>query len=98
MEYVRNKLVYERRLPYRWGRLQESTRPDARTFQSQGIVLLLTNVPYAERLYYTPGLNFTKYYNERAAGRWFDRFVTGVDRHFIEQKFAERVKSLLNRY
>lgn len=44
---------------------------------SKGIVQIVSQGPYAQRLYYNPQYNFNQEFNTQAKGEWWEDFLTG---------------------
>lgn len=54
---------------------------------SNGIVQIISQGPYASRLYYNPQFNFNKEFNTNAKGEWWEDFLTGSKKDRPEQLF-----------
>lgn len=75
-------------IPFDVGTLQRNTFWE-RNAAEEGAVLLISNTPYARRLYFNPEYNFRKTNNAHAGAGWFDPYITGNKRDFIRDKFIE---------
>lgn len=76
-------------IPFDTGTLERSTFVD--TSQSEnGHVSLVSDTPYARRLYFHPEYNFDQSEKPNAKGRWFEDYLPGGDKQeFAHEKFAE---------
>ena len=76
-------------MPFRSGRMQGSVFVDDTSLTS-GECSLMTEGPYARRLYYHPEYNFRTAENPNAKGRWLDDYLKGgIRENFIPDAFAE---------
>lgn len=83
-EALHTEVVQAQVLPRDTGALQnESTFADYSN-SSRGIATLVSNTPYARRLYYHPEYNFQTDENPNARGQWYEDWLPG-GKH---QKFA----------
>ena len=76
-EALHTEVVQAQVIPFDTGNLQnESTFVDC-TNSSQGKVTLVSNTPYARRLYYHPEYDFQKDENSNARGNWYADWLPG---------------------
>jgi hypothetical protein len=75
-------------IPFDTGTLQLNTYWE-RNVNKTNQINLVSNTPYARRLYFHPEYNFRTTNNENAGGRWFDTYIDGDKKDFIEEKFKE---------
>ena len=78
-------------IPFDIGTLQLSTTWE-RDAAANSTVLISSNTPYARRLYFHPEYNFRKTNNANAGAGWFEPYITGNKKDFIQDKFAEFVR------
>ncbi len=93
-EAVHTEVVQAQVFPFDTGNLQnESTFVDC-SESSQGKVKLISNTPYARRLYYHPEYNFQTDENPNAKAMWYEdweeggskaRFAPKAFKHFYKQ-------------
>lgn len=66
-----------------------------RTFVDYDVPLRLVSIvsdePYARRLYYNPEYHFSKLKNANAQGLWFEPWIVGSHKDFIVKAFNEFV-------
>lgn len=76
-EALHTEVVQAQVFPFDTGNLQnESTFVDC-SDSSKGKVTLVSNTPYARRLYYHPEYNFQKDENPNARGNWYEDWLPG---------------------
>lgn len=56
------------------------------------VVRVVSEAPYARRLYFHPEYNFSKDGNPNAGGLWFDPYVNGSKKNFVPTTFAKLMK------
>lgn len=71
-------------MPFDVGTLQNEATSVDRSERSKGIERIVSNTPYARRLYFHPEYNFQTVNNPNAQGEWLDAWVKG--------KYANQVK------
>lgn len=76
-EALHTEVVQAQVFPFDTGNLQnESTFVDC-SESSKGKVTLVSNTPYARRLYYHPEFHFQTDENPNAKGRWYEDWMPG---------------------
>lgn len=75
------------------GQLQGSMFVD-RTFDFDGRVSLVSNTPYARRLYYHPEYNFYRGHNPKAGGLWYEPYISGKRRSWMVRAFEAFMRKL----
>lgn len=55
-------------------------------------VRVVSEAPYARRLYFHPEYNFRKDRNANAGGLWFDPYVNGNKKDFVPTTFAKLMR------
>lgn len=71
-------------IPFDVGTLQNASTKVDRSDLSRGIARVVSNTPYARRLYYHPEYNFQTDNNPNARGKWLDEWING--------RYADQVK------
>lgn len=93
------KLLYEdmkeaQVMPYKTGHMQD----EATKVQKRGkVVTLITDTPYAKRLYYHPEYNFNHEHNAHAKAFWTEDYVDGDKKDFLLKATAECIRKRLGR-
>jgi len=81
-------------IPYDQSTMQnDQTFVDASNID-KGVVAIISNTPYARKLYYHPEYNFQTVNNPNAQGRWFDEWVVGNKKELSYKYFVEMMKRL----
>ena len=79
-------------MPFDTGALQNrSTFVDSSDI-NKGKVSIVTDTPYARRLYYHPEYKFNRDNNKKAGGKWFDPYISGKKKNFANKTFARFMK------
>lgn len=73
------------KMPFDIGTLHDSTFVD-RTEMEEGTVYIVSDTPYARRLYYHPEYHFSKKEHSKAGGRWLDDYLPGGKKQDFAQK------------
>lgn len=60
-----------------------------------GVVAIVSDTPYARRLYYHPEYNFQTSKNKNAGGKWFQPWIDGDKKDFAAKAFAEKLRQNL---
>lgn len=55
-------------------------------------VSIVTTAEQAARLYFHPEYNFNRTKNTRAGGKWFEPWISGSEKDFIEKTYAEMLR------
>lgn len=80
-------------IPFNEGTLQNVMTDVDDHAANKGLVQIVTQGPYAARLYYNPQYNFNQEFNTNAKGEWWEDFLTGskkdrpsqLYKHFYQQ-------------
>lgn len=93
-EALHTDVVQAQVMPRDTGHLQnDSTFVDYSQARS-GTVSLITQTPYARRLYFHPEYNFSRVENPNAQGKWLENWINGDKRDFCEDTYAALFKKL----
>ena len=85
---IRTDLVQSQTMPFDTGQLQNRSTFIKRVNGSYLKVSLVSDTPYARRLYFHPEYNFKKDENPNAGGLWFEPYLTGEKKDFARKTFA----------
>lgn len=82
-------------MPFDTGALQNrGTNRDTSNI-SKGVVSIVSDTPYARRLYYHPEYNFRTDKNPHAGGMWFQPYIDGNKKAFCQNAFKRLLGSKL---
>lgn len=59
---------------------------------AKGVVQIVSQGPYAARLYYNPQYDFNQQFNVNAKGEWWEDFLTGAKKNRPHQLFKYFLK------
>ena len=90
-EEVRVDVQQAQTMPLDTGNLQN--RSTFARANRDGTADIVSDTPYARRLYFHPEYNFSKRDNPNAGGMWFEPYISGVKRLFVEKTFARLLRS-----
>lgn len=86
---LRTDLIQSQTMPFDTGNLQNNSTYIDDENSSNGQVSIVSNTPYARRLYYHPEYNFQKEKNPFAGGLWFEPYISGSKKNFVKDTFAK---------
>lgn len=93
-EALHTDVVQAQVMPRDTGHLQnDSTFVDYSQSKS-GTVTIVSQTPYARRLYFHPEYNFRKVENANAQGKWFEDWISGSRKDFCKNAFSKFFKKL----
>lgn len=93
-EALHTEVVQTRVMPYDSGHMQDDGTTVDYSQSKNGKVSLVTQTPYARRMYYHPEYNFRKDKNPNAQGKWLEPWITGSKKDFCVNTFTELFKRL----
>ena len=88
-------VVDEQVMPMDTGTLQNSSTFVETSERSTGVVGIISDTPYARRLYYHPEYNFRTSENKNAGGKWFQPWIDGDKKDFAADAFAKLLRQNL---
>ncbi len=92
---VKRDLQTSETMPYDTGELQNRSTFVDDSKKDSGKVSIISDTPYARRLYMHPEYNFRKNKNKNAGGEWFEPYINGNKKDFAKKKFAKIMKGKL---
>lgn len=92
IDALRTEVVQAQVMPFDTGTMQNDSTFADYSGSSKGQVKLITSTPYARRMYYHPEYNFQKTENPNARGNWYEQWITGKDKKFCQNAFAQFYK------
>lgn len=93
-EALHTEVVQAQVMPRDTGHLQNDSTFVDHSQSKSGIVSLVSQTPYARRLYFHPEYNFRTVENPNAQGKWLEPWITGKDKDFCPKAFAAFYKQL----
>lgn len=92
---TKSDLIRAQTMPFDTGKLQDRSTFVDDNKKNRGKVSIVTDTPYARRLYYHPEYNFQKNKNPNAGGMWFAPYIDGNKRNFCQNAFKRILGSKL---
>lgn len=92
---VKGDLQRSQTMPFDTGELQNRSTFVDDSKKNSGKVSVVSDTPYARRLYMHPEYNFRKDKNKNAGGEWFESYINGNKKDFAKKKFAKIMKGKL---
>lgn len=94
-EALHTEIVQSEVMPRDEGTLQNEKTFVDYSQSRQGIVSLVSEGPYARRLYFHPEYNFQKFENAFAGGKWLEPWLKGgKNEDFCSKTFAKIYKAV----
>lgn len=92
-DFLRRDVMDAQVMPYDTGHMQRDSTFVDHSQAKSGTVSLVTQTPYARRLYFHPEYNFWKGRNKNAQGKWLEPWKEGGEKEDVcKKKFAELFK------
>lgn len=79
-------------MPFKEGELQDRNTDKDDSTKNSGKVSIVSDTPYARRLYFHPEYNFRKDKNKKAGGVWFGPYISGSKKNYARKTFAKIMK------
>lgn len=92
---VKRDLQRSQTMPYDTGELQNRGTSVDDSNKNSGKVSVVSDKPYARRLYFHPEYNFRKDKNKNAGGEWFAPYISGDKKDWTSKKFVKIMKGKL---
>lgn len=93
-EALHTEVVQAQVMPRDTGHLQNDSTFVDYSKSKNGIVSLVTQTPYARRLYFHPEYNFQKKENPNAQGKWLEPWISGEKKDFCRNAFIALYKRI----
>lgn len=94
MGIMKTDLLQSQTIPFDTGMLQnDATFLDISRAQD-GCIAIVSDAPYAARLYFHPEYNFRTDENKDAGPHWFESYISGEKKDFILENYSRLLKAL----
>lgn len=93
-EALHTDVVQAQVMPRDTGHMQDESTFVDYSDSKNGTVSLVTQTPYARRLYFHPEYNFQTKENPRAQGRWLESWINGDQKDFCKDTFKALYKKI----
>lgn len=92
---LKSDLQKSQTMPFDTSALQNRSTFIDDSKKKSGRVTIVSDTPYARRLYFHPEYNFQKTKNKNAGGMWFETYINGQKKNWTSKKFAKIMKGKL---
>lgn len=92
---IKGNLQQSQTMPFDTGALQNRSTFVDDSKKNSSKVSIVSDTPYARRLYFHPEYNFKKNKNPNAGGEWFEPYINGNKKSFAQKTFARILKGKL---
>lgn len=89
---LKTDLIQSQTMPFDTGALQNRSTFVDDSQSNMGSVSVVSDTPYARRLYFHPEYNFRKDKNPNAGGMWFEPYISGDKKDFVKETFERFMK------
>lgn len=89
---MKTDLVQSQTMPFDTGALQNNSTFIDDSKRGSFKVKIVSDTPYARRLYFHPEFNFQKGKNPNAGGQWFETYISGAKKDFASKTFSKLMK------
>ena len=94
-EAIKTDLIKSQTMPFDTGTMQnDSTYVDDKRI-IKGIAQLVTDTPYARKVYFDPEINIKKEKNPNAKQYWYEDYISGEKKNLPIQYFQQMLKRRL---
>ncbi len=92
---IKSDLQQSQTMPFDTGALQNRSTFVDDSKKNSGTVSIVSDTPYARRLYFHPEYNFQKKHNANAGGMWFQPYIDGKKKNFASHTFVKILRGKL---
>lgn len=89
---LHSDVVQAQVMPFDSNNLQNMSTFTDLSNSKNGTVSLVSQTPYARRLYFHPEYNFQTTHNPNAQGRWLEPWIGGDKKDFCKERFIVHYK------
>ena len=93
-EALHTEVVQAQVMPRDTGHLQNDSTFVDYSKSNSGVVTLISQTPYARRLYFHPEYNFSTTENPNAQGKWLEPWIDGKEKEWCKETFTNFYKQL----
>ena len=90
---VKSDLMDSQTMPFDTGFLQNQATFVDESDASSGSVSIISDAPYARKMYFHPEYNFKKDNNPNAGGMWFEPYINGNKKDYAKKVFARYLRN-----
>ncbi len=90
-ETILEDVKHSQTMPFESGVLQNDSTFIDSSKVNRGEVRIVSDTPYARRLYFHPEYNFNREHNPNAGGEWFEPYITGAKKDMAQLRFERYI-------
>ncbi|MBP3328728.1 MAG: hypothetical protein J6L91_07460 [Clostridia bacterium] len=90
---VKTDLMQSQTMPFDTGALQNRSTFVDSSQAKRGKVYVVSDEPYARRLYFHPEYNFQTTNNPNAGAEWFEPYISGAKKDYAQKVFTAFMRS-----
>lgn len=94
---IKTDVQQSQTMPFKTGALQNRStfvdKSQAKDFK----VSIVSDTPYARRLYFHPEYNFYRLHNKNAGGEWCEPYLNGAKKDFAQSEFEKYMHNGMKR-
>ena len=91
-EAVKTDVISENVMPFDSGTMQNDSTSIDTSKIAAGKMSISSNTPYARRMYFHPEYNFQKSNNPNAKGKWYEDWISGSRRQWVNEMYKKFYK------
>lgn len=91
---IETDLQTSQTIPFDTGTLQNEQTSIDPSKAASGSVQIVSDTPYARRLYFHPEYNFRHDKNPNAGGKWFDPYINGNLVKWVKETYVELLRRM----
>lgn len=92
-EAVRQDVQQSQTMPFDTGQLQNRSTFVDKSNMHRGTVSVVSDTPYARRLYFHPEYRFNREHNPSASAEWFKPYISGIKKDYAQRVFRQILKA-----
>lgn len=92
---LKSDLKKSQTMPFDTGELQNRKTFVDDSKKKAGKITIVSDGPYARRLYFHPEYKFQKTKNKNASGMWFEPYISGDKKNWASKTFVKIMKGKL---
>ncbi len=94
-DLLKSDVQQSQTIPFDTGQLQNRSTFVDDSKKNSGKVSVVSDTPYARRLYFHPEYNFQTTHNANAGALWFEPYINGNKKNFAQKQFARLMRGKL---
>ena len=92
-DVVKTDLIKSQTMPFDTGSLQNRNTTLDTKDKAKGVIKIVSDTPYARRLYFHPEYNFQQIKNAYAGVLWFQPYINGEKKDLAKEYLARFMRS-----